>query len=411
VLDALELDGLPDHVRTVLQIRQEAGRSSTSKLRAFIDAASSDGRVRNTMQYHGAGTGRWAGRRIQPHNLPRPTMAQADIDAAIELLQDGRRDEIDLLYGQPMDVVANCLRGMIVAAPGHELLVGDFANIEGRGIAWLAGEEWKLKAFREFDEGTGPDIYKLTYSKSFHKPVAEVTKDERQIGKVEELALGYGGGIGAFQTMARGYGIEVSDEKADEIKVAWREAHPKIVNYWYELEGAAMEAVLHAGAVYHAGPKGRQVKYRKAGSFLWCQLPSGRVLCYPYPKIVEIDTPWGDRKDSLAYMTVVSGGAKEKIIPDPAASGKWQRVATYGGKLAENVTQAVARDLLAEALLRAGYWFDIVMHVHDEIVCEIEDDAGPSDYKQFEDEMARVPDWAAGLPIAVEAWRGKRYRK
>jgi DNA polymerase len=416
VLDALDLESLPDAVRSVLQLRREAGRSSVAKLRAFIDAASSDGRVRNTMQYHGAGTGRWAGRRIQPHNLPRPTMEQADIEAAIELLGEGARDKLDLLYGPPMDVVANCLRGMIVAAPGCELLVGDFSNVEGRVIAWLAGEEWKLQAFRDQDAGIGPEVYLVTAAKLHHTTPDQYTKKspERQHGKVAELAGGFQGWIGAYRQMEKALGINLgmSDEQLETIAREWREAHPRIVNYWYALEAAALEAVTHAGAVYHAGPKGRQVKYRKAGSFLWCQLPSGRVLCYPYPKIIEIDTPWGDRKDSLTYMTVVSGGAKEKIIPDASASAKWQRVATYGGKLAENVTQAVARDLLAEAMLRVEtLGLPIVMHVHDEIVCEIPETLPDAAWGVFEVAMAEVPDWAAGLPVAVEAWRGRRYRK
>jgi DNA polymerase len=454
VLDALELDGLPDHVRTVLQIRQEAGRSSTSKLRAFVDAASSDGRVRNTMQYHGAGTGRWAGRRIQPHNLPRPTMAQADIDAAIELLQDGSRDEIDLLYGPPMDVVANCLRGMIVAAPGHELLVGDFSNVEGRVIAWLAGEEWKLQAFRDQDAKTGPEIYLVAAGRIYNKPPTAYTKKspERQTGKVSELAFGFQGALGAFRTMEKSLGLRLglSDDKINEVTRAWRNAHPEIVGYWYALDTATMQAIRQPGAIKTAGAKQRQVKYRVAGSFLWCQLPSGRVLCYPYPKIgkqvfAEFKSPKGvfkmtfaalteydaavapekyaqknklelrsvgEPSDVLTYMTVVSDGAKEKVVPDPAASGKWQRVATYGGKLAENVTQAVARDLLAEALIRLDeQGFPVVMHVHDEAVCELPWDAPEGQLQMLEQIMAEVPEWATGLPVAVEAWRGRRYRK
>lgn len=406
VLDALALHDLPDAVRSVLAIRREAGRSSTAKLQAFLDAASTDGRVRNTLQYHGAGTGRWAGRRIQLHNLPRPQLPQKDIEACIVLLGQGDKDTIDLIYGSPMSVAPDCLRGMLVAAPGHEFLVDDFANIEGRVVAWLAGEEWKLQAFRDFDAGIGPDMYKLTYSKSFHVPVETVTKAERQIGKVEELALGYQGGVGAFQTMAKGYGVKITDDRADEIKNGWRDAHPNIVKFWYALETAAIEAVLHSGSVYSV----RGVKYRKAGSFLWCQLPSGRVLCYPYPKLTEIDTPWGDRKTALTYMTVIAQSAKEKVIPDPNAFGKWQRVATYGGKLAENVTQAVARDLLAEAMLRldAEGW-NIVMHVHDEIVTEHrQNERSEEDLRQC---MAVAPEWATGLPIAVEGWNGTRYRK
>lgn len=443
VLDALDGE-LPDDVRDVLNIRKEAGRSSTAKLNRILTRAGDDGRVRGIFQYHGAGTGRWAGRDIQPHNFPRPTLTPEEVDAAIARLVAGDRDGVDLLYGPPTSVVADCLRGMITAAPGHDLLAGDFANIEGRMLAWLAGEEWKLRAFRDFDAGTGPDIYKLTYSKSFSVPINEVTKEQRQIGKVMELALGYQGGVGAFQTMAGTYGVQLvtaqeakeafdgaracggsvwdsvedcrralEHYRADHLKTLWREAHPATVKFWYAIEDAAKEACLNPGRLFQV----RDVKYKKVGSFLWCGLPSGRAICYPYPKIIEIDTPWGEKKDALTYMTVVSSSAakKEKIIPDPAAQGDWQRVATYGGKLVENITQACARDVLADAMLRlddAG--FDIVLHVHDEIVIEAPAmEASGVDHERtaFESRMASAPTWATGLPIAVETWRGKRYRK
>lgn len=418
VLDALGLDDLPDDVRRALEVRQQGGKTSTAKLTAMLESASSDGRVRGTLQYHGASTGRWAGRRLQTHNLMRPTMKQAQIEHALAVMTRHAATEagaiLDMFYGPPMEVVANCVRALICAPEGRELVARDFANIEGRVLAWLAGEDWKLRAFAQFDEGVGPDTYKLAYSKSFHVPVADVTKEQRQIGKVEELALGYQGGVDAFQHMARVYGVKVTDARAEEIKIAWRGIHPAICRFWYAIEDAAVQAVRYTGRVFAAGHPSRPVKFKKAGSFLFCLLPSGRAICYPYPQIKETETPWGELKDSLTYMTVVDQARRksEKIVEDPNAAGSWQRVATYGGKLAENVTQAVARDLLAEALVRldsAG--MKIVMHVHDEIVGEVKASAPATVLKEMERIMSRPPGWAAGLPIAAEGWRGRRYRK
>jgi DNA polymerase len=310
---------------------------------------------------------------------------------------------MDLLYGAPMTIISDCIRGMITAAPGHVLVAADFANIEGRVLAWLAGESWKLGAFTAFDEGKGEDIYKLTAGKIYGKTAKEVSKDERQIGKVAELALGYQGGVGAFQTMARGYGVKISDERAEEIKVAWREAHPRIKNYWYALEESASMAVQHPGNKFkvRAGSPG-EISFLLKGSFLFCQLPSKRVLSYPYPKLKPKETGWGEIKEQIHYMKV------------NGLTNKWEETHTYGGSLAENVTQAVARDVLAEAIVRCeeDAW-PVVLHVHDEIVCEVED---PQDRSQrwldeFEGLVSKNPIWADGLPIAAAGWIGKRYRK
>ena len=414
VLDAL--DGqLPEVVRTVLNIRREAGRSSTAKLNKILSAAGPDGRVRGTKQYHGAGTGRWAGRTIQPDNFPRPTLTPEEVEAAIKLIRSGEYDKLDLLYGAPMGAAADCLRGMIVAPEGCDLLAGDFANVEGRVLPWLAGEQWKLQVFRDQDAKTGPEIYLIAAAKIYHTTPAAYTKKspERQTGKTAELAFGYQGGVGAFRTMEKSLHLDLglTDDEVNNVKNEWRAAHPMIAGYWPECEAAAINAVLNPGVVFKAGAPGRQVRYKKVGSFLWCGLPSNRAICYPYPKILPVETPWGDTKDALTYMKVLDKNKanKEKIIPDEAAQGDWQRVSTYGGKLVENNTQAVARDLLAEALLRldaAG--FDIPMHVHDEAVAEVALDNEAATFAQL---MAETPSWAAGLPIAVETWRGKRYRK
>ena len=407
VLDALQGD-LPPAVEAALRLRKEAAKSSTAKLIAMKERASADGRVRGIHQYHGAATGRWAGRGIQAQNFPRPRpgIGEAETDDIISHLSE--HAYIDMMYGPTMDAIADSLRGMIVAEPEHDLVAVDFSAIEARVLAWLAGQESVLDIFR-----THGKIYEHAAAGIYHVPMEKVTKDQRQIGKVAVLALGYGGGVGAFQSMARVYNVKVPDAEAEEIKKAWRDSHPAIVRYWYALEDAAIRA-LTEGGVQSAGPRGREVKFRKAGSFLWLQLPSKRVLCYPYPELRVVETPWGDPKEALTYMTELDSTTRKKlgnkVLPDPNANGNWCRISTYGGSLAENVTQAVARDLLACAILRIEQrGIKIVMHCHDEIVAEV--NSGSSCVGDIEQLMCELPSWATGLPVSAEGWQRKRYGK
>lgn len=424
---------LPAPLRELLTIRLAACTTSTSKYKALMKGVSRDGRLRGTLQFCGASrTGRWAGRLFQPQNLPRPTMKQEQIDQGIEALKLG---VADLVFENIMELTSSALRGCIMAPPGKKLVVSDLSNIEGRFLAWLAGEEWKLQAFRDYDNiiGTdengepiraGHDLYKLAYARAFNMTPEEVDKAMRQIGKVMELGLGFGGGVAAFVTFALVYGLDLEDlanaalpnipiaiqreakswwqasvkqkktyglsERVfitcDSLKRLWRNAHPETVSLWSELENAVRRAIAQPGKQFNC----RRLKVRKDGSWLRIALPSGRVVCYPGAAIV---------KGEITYMGV-----------NPY-SRKWQRLKTYGGKLVENVTQAGARDVLAgnmPAVEARGY--EIVLTVHDEVITEAPD----KDF-YFHDQLSRLlatnPTWAPDLPLNAGGFEAYHYRK
>ena len=386
---------LPNHVRQALLLRQEAAKSSTAKLIPMIDCADESNRVKGMFQYHGAGTGRWAGRKIQFQNLPRPQLMKPDdvefFLSNIDKFQNP--DLIELSYGSPLQVISDSIRGFITAKPNHRLVAADFAAIEARVLAWLAGEEKVLHIFR-----THGKIYEHAAAGIYHVPAESVTKDQRQIGKVAILALGFQGGVGAFQQMAKGYGVRVSDNEADTIKLKWRDDNPNIVKYWYALEEAALAAVRNPGKAYYVGQEGRRVAFIVKGSFLFCQLPSKRMNCYPYPKIESVETPWGQEKEAVTYMS------------EDSTSRQWKRHKTYGGFWAENITQGTARDVLVDAMFRVeAKGYPIIIHIHDEAVAEVPNGFGT--LKEFEQIMSEVPEWAKDLPIAVEGYEAMRFRK
>lgn len=391
--DMLTQAGLPAPVRRVLELRLEAAKAAVKKIDALVAGRSKDGRAKGLLQFHSAGTGRWAGRRFQPQNIKRPK--GTDIDGAIEAVMTGDADYVSATYGEPLAVVGDCLRGMVTAAPGNILYAADFSNIEGRLGAWLGGEQWKLDAFRAFDAGTGHDLYKIMAGKLLGKRPEDVTKDERQgYGKLPELALQYQGGVGAFQKMAVVYGVMFPDERVEEIKVGWRDEHLGIVDCWYALEAAAKAAIRRPGTVHGVGP----IAFKKAGSFLFMQLPSGRCIAYPYPCIKDKLMPWGDTKPQVSYMGINS------------YTQKWEPCFAHGGMLFNNAVQGAARDVEAEAMVRveaAGYFN--ILNVHDEVVCETPKDFGS--VEEYEELMTTLPAWLTGMPLAAGAWSAERYRK
>jgi DNA polymerase len=376
----------PPSLRQLLRLRSSAATTSVAKYAALSRATSSDGRLRGTLQYCGASrTGRWAGRLFQPQNLPRSALKPEQVEIAIGALKAGAET---LILDDVMSSASSAIRGCIVASPGHKLVVADLSNIEGRVLAWLADEEWKIEAFREFDLGRGPDLYKQAYGRAYGKDPTAVTKDERQIGKVMELACGYQGGHNAFATMGAIYGLTFEEEKARELVAAWRKAHRRTVALWYGMEEAAILACGEVGLVIPV--PGSRISVVREKAWLRVMLPSGRSLCYPSPKIDD---------GKLTFMGINQ------------YTRKWERLETYGGKLVENLTQAVARDVLAEGMLQAqddGY--RIVLTVHDEIICDVPV-GDRHTVNGLAGHMATPPSWADGLPLAAAGFEAVRYRK
>jgi DNA polymerase len=385
--DALKGDLSPE-ARRVLEIRQSLGKSSTAKLAAFKAYACKDGRLRGMMLYHGAATGRWAGRGPQPHNLPRGDEIIAHLqDQSIALYPVRDPGLLDAVMGEPLNVISSCLRGMLVAAPGHDLIAADYSAIEARGLAYLAGEETVLDAFRN-----NLDLYKVAASGIYKKPYEQITKTERSVGKTCVLACGYGGSKGAMLAFGADR-LGMSDEEIDSAVAAWRESNPNIVRFWYALTEACAKTVKEGVETRY-----RQIGFRMRGKFLQMILPSGRPLWYYAPRVQQVRMPWGKDKEMVTAMTVDS------------MTKQWVRRPLGHPILSENATQAFCRDLLALGLIRceaAGY--RPVLHVHDEIVAEVPE--GWGSVEEMEAIMSEVPKWAEGMPISAEGYRAKRYRK
>jgi len=371
--------------RRLLEIRQSVSKSSTKKLDAFVNCSNSDGRVRFGHVYHKATTGRWGGSLIQPQNFPRPAKGyNADEGIPDFGLLDTR--QFVEKHGDIMAAASSSLRGLIKASPGKKFLCADYASIEGRVLAWLAGEEKTLQAYRE-----GKDMYKAIASEMFSVPYDEIDDTQRQAGKIGELAFGYQGGGKAYVQFAEQFGMDCTQALGETYKNQWRKARPFTVAYWKTAENAARNAIKFKGQYFDAGP----VKFVVDGRWLNAILPSGRKLYYFDPSLRA-----GKWSPEIRFWGVNS------------MTNQWQEQGTYGGKLVENLTQAVARDLLAHSIPnveKAG--FPIVMGIHDELLCEVPDDPA---YKldDLMGWMAYSPAWAEGIPVEADGWpkEGSAYR-
>lgn len=377
--------------KEILEIRKSLSKSSTAKYQAFVNSVCPDDRVRGALMYHGAGTGRWSGRLIQPQNFPRG--AFGDVDNCIDLFKMGDLESVELFYGDPMVAASTCIRGMIIPSEGNDFICADYSSVEGRVLAWLAGEETALNVYR-----SGRDPYKVNAAAIYGVPYDDVTKKQRQVGKVAELALGYQGSVGAFNAMAVNYGVSLPEKEVKDIVNRWRDHHPETVRLWAELEKACTLAVEKPGNVFVYRSARFAVRTIHGTPFLAMRLPSGRCLWYCRPRMEFKEMPWGEQKLVVAFDGVNS------------LTKKFGTQYLYGGLLAENLTQATARDLLVNGMLNAEqHGYNVVMHVHDEAVVEVPEGVG--DVPTFENLLCDLPPWAAGLPLKAEGWRGKRYRK
>jgi DNA polymerase bacteriophage-type len=430
---ALNSGELPAEACSLLTNRLQTASVSVAKYKRVLTLLPPDDRLYGAYEFCGAGrTGRWSAKGFQPHNMPRPDMSVA---AIMEFVTATRNGIADLIYPDwlLMRMLSNGVRGMVQAKPGHKLAVADLSNIEGRKAAWLAGEAWKLAAFSAYDQGTGPDLYRLAYARAFGVPPEEAGGMRRQIGKVLELSMGYQGGVGAFVNMAANYGVDLDELAAfagplippavwqaamrawewavrkhrtyglsqyvwlvcDSLKRLWRAAHPAIVAIWELLESTIREVIAAPADEWRTC--GTHLTIGRVGHWLLVRLPSGRFLCYPNAHLVADSEAIGG--DVIAYWGV------------HPFTHQWREIRSHGGKFFENICQASAADNLRvgiEAADNAGY--PVVLHSHDELVCEVPD-MGAYSGDSLAQLLCTRRDWMNGLPLAAKGYDTYIYGK
>ena len=375
-----ETDG---EVEELLRLRLMLAKTSVKKYEAIERSACSDGRVHGMLMFYGANrSGRWSGKNVQLHNLPKNYLP--DLELARELVKQGRFEDIELLYDSTPNVLSELIRTAFIPKPGCRFVVADFSAIEARVMGWLSGEEWVLDVFR----GDGK-LYEMTASRMFGIPMSEIGKgsSERAKGKVASLACQYGGSSGALVSMGA-LDMGLTEEELPPLVAAWRKANPHMVQFWWDVDAAAVKAVTEKQKT-----KVGKIIFEYKSGILFITLPSGRKLSYVKPRMAV--NKFG--RDGLTYEGI-------------SENKKWSRIETYGPKLVENIVQGTARDLLAEAMLRVekkGY--PIVMHCHDEIIAEVPEDSGSVD--EMCEIMAVQPEWAEGLPLRADGYQCSFYQK
>lgn len=390
VSDVLNGKSGSDEIREMLKIRQELGKTSVKKYETMAACMCDDGRIRGLLQFYGANrTGRWAGRLVQVQNLPRNYIGTLDI--ARDLVKRQQIDAIKMIYGNVPDTLSQLIRTAFVPGEGCHFAVADFSAIEARVISWLAGETWRLDVFR-----THGKIYEASASAMFGVPIETIVKGQpnyalRAKGKIAELALGYGGGQGALISMGA-LKMGLTEDELPEIVQRWRGSNRRIYDFWYKVQRAAQETIQYG--VITSLDKG--ITFSRDKDFMIVGLPSGRSLYYNHPSVEKNEMG----RDEIYYY-----GLNQ-------TNKKWSRISTWGGKLVENIVQAVARDLLANAILNLyqnGY--QINFHIHDEVILEIPDSATRKTLDNAIELMCSLPAWAEGLPLNADGFDNARYYK
>lgn len=419
IVEKLE-DDMPEEAREILHIYQVCGKTSVSKFNAFIKYVCADGLSHAVLIYHGAGPGRWTGIGIQFHNMPRPVLPKAAVYTNIvNIIKGGNlnalKDECDRLAlgtkwrSNAMEAILSCIRTMVVASPGKIFYCADFSAVEARFAVWIAQEIFALNDYR-----AGHDAYILMASETLNKPIAEVTDDDRFMGKQQILACQFGIGWKSFQRLLREqYNVRITAKKSKELVNAYRAKYTAVVSCWGDFQEAAIRAIRKSNTYFNAT---NNVRFIKEGNFLYCELPSGRRIAYPYPAHMMIDQVWDPGKEE--YRNPRSTDDAKKIVKldqitylkKDSNTKQWVRGNTYGGSLFQGSVQGGAADLMGDALVNvedAGY--PPVLSVHDEALCEADEGFGSE--KHFNKTFCKTKACYAGLPIKAETWVGYEYRK